>query len=1072
MFLSLQNYTTFSQFTGAMTPKPWLKDSEQCAGIGITDIQHIASWAEMTTERKKQGIDRRLFYGIDIPIYTDKGSEGVYLGSVLLYAQNDKGYRNLVKIATLGNLRDEEFYYHPRLSYDTLLEHSEGLTVIIPQYYCTDKNGDFCWDLKMHMASIFAEEDIYIGIDKGDAASYRETFEQLRCIPLFCAHVPRKEDLHLLKYVDAISDSVKNTFIKRFKHVNNGLGYIPSEEEYRQIYGFVYDSVFQEFYDKHNVEMSLGKLRMPETDFEGAEDAAIQRFLVEGFREKLYPDLSKSVHNLSDLAQERLELSQCYPHTHLRKKEHRRRLETLDVYLDRLMMEYNLIKEKGFFNYFLIMRDIVKFVDSIGEARGSGRGSAAGALFSYLLDITYVDPIRHGLLFARFMNPDRNDIPDIDIDFSSTAKVKILEYLKGKYGERRVVQIGSYGRLKFKGALKKLATAMGKHIPDNDGHLIGYDDYYINNLTDEDGMPATYRGQAEYEYLLDHNTEFKKFADRHSDWLLNVVLPFVDCVSNRTIHASGVVIIPEEDVELFPLTESNKGIISQYGHKACEALGYVKLDILVVDATNVLTDARRLVKQIYGDVVPHIDEISLRDKGAIAIFEHNLREAIFQFHTYTAGEVAKAIGLNSFEDIVAAVALGRKGPIAAMAHEEYGKAKRSGEINYAHPDLEPILAETYGTMIYQEQMMKICEIIGGMTGAQADHVRKACGKKEIEEMEKWEQVFIDGAIAQGYDKLLAEYLWSLIIPFSEYSFNKSHAVCYALMAYEEAYIKFRYPLAFWTAVMLHGSQDQNKQNIYDLRISAEDFGIKFVFPNIHSFAEEFTPRMNGDKMEILWPLRALQGVGPATAQKMCENGRSGFSTIEEMMESKAANLGTLKKLIMAGFFAPVCRPWEATERIYTYRKEVEKKRDGDIPHELLDRDRNTWVKHKLAVYGAQIGSWKDDVDFHQNIVILRPEQIELIPDGTAMTIGGLCESIWTKQSKRGTFYRTLVLTDRREEYRVQMWSDWLDHQILHPREGDIIELTVIKSSYEREGKTYHNFMMNDPEQYMRILWRS
>lgn len=1088
---SLQNYTTYSIYSGLMEPSKWAKRASKLnyPALGVCEKFNMDSHVEFQKECEKHDI--KPIFGEEVRVYKDAGKkETDCLGNVLLYAKNEKGYENLISINNFAHKRLPDgggFYYRPRVDLKIISAHSEGLICVSPPLYgvgtsLTENDNLSGVKYLYQLQEIFAD-DLYVGVNEfitsveecDEKTSTQKIIVDLveagfKTVPVANCHYPEKDQHYLYEVVRNIDRASS----KRMENFEREIydAYLPDFESLD-----VDTSSLEEICDKCDYRIPLGTYFMPgvKTKY-GSTKADLVAFIGEEFKRKVYPEADFDV--LKDVEELR-KYGDKKPREHIVKGEPEDSLQDINVYVDQLVEEMKVIEEKGFYDYFHIVQDMCSYIDKIRTGRGFGRGSAAGSLFSYMLNITNgVDPIRHDLYFERFMNPDRNDLPDIDLDFSKKSKAELLKYLRKKYGDDRVVLIGTHGRLKVASAVKAVHRAYAGGVPANDGEIISYDKRYMDNVLDS-FVKQTSRGQDELNERLEYE-DFKNFYELHSDWFDEVIMPLQETVTQTSVHAGGVLILPEDKPasKVMPCYyHADYGKVTQWKDRHCEERGFPKFDLLVIDATGVTAEAKKLVEDVQGKKVPDIEHVPLDDALTLKKFYEAETDGVAQFQTYVQQKLLQELKPESFEHLVAAVALGRPGPMGVNAHTDYAKRKNGLQaVEYDHPDLEPILGPTYGLMIYQEQMMKVCTDIAGMTGSEADYVRKACGKKKIKKMKKWRDVFIDGCVDNGYDREFAEDIWEKIEYFAEYSFNKSHATAYALIGYYQMYIRVRYPQEYWAAALRFAyTTDKKQANIYNFREKATEDGVKFIFPNIHGYAKDYYPASDGES--IFWPLVAIKGVGEATSDTMCLQKQNSYGSIPEMMESidtGKVHKGVVKTLIKAGFFDPLGSPLEAIEKYNEYR--ASQNMDLIDHYSMQTENDFAWEKMKNEAFGMQVRSWKDVAPFQENISQYTQSEFKKVPDGELIFIGGMVESIQIRQTKHGGWYAKVFITDLHEKYKIMFWSDFWDNPELprhkRPREGQLIELIGQKGSWSPpdSNKIYHSVEVGSPNNYVNIVW--
>lgn len=1088
-FFSLENYTTYSVLSGMMNPSQWVDRASELGytALGICDKGTMGGHMDFQEQCQKKGI--KPIFGASYIIVDDaleraKGNEG----SLLLYAKDAKGYENLIRINNFANDSSRGSYYHHRADVKVITEHSEGLIVVVPANYAAyadkpQKLGEMLQELEKAFG-----EDLYVGVNPVDpteakALSGIQASKTWKTVPVYHCHYPHEAQGSLYEVVRNIEKSKTK---KQNFHRSVVDGFLPESGP---------SETLSEIFDKCDYLIPTGKFFMPvvQLGFGDTIEEECAYHLCVGICAKLWPEMdpeemfqtvlkngkgTEAVTSLIETLRKLPEFVSAKPSKRATKYPHTVSvLESLGLYLDRLETEVKVIQPKGFYDYFEIVRDLVSFIDKQGKDRGAARGSAAGSLFSYLLNITKVDPIEHGLLFERFLNEDRNDLPDIDMDFAQEDREDIKEYLFDKYGgETRVCSIGSYERYKTAGLLQDLLGAYAWGAPDEHGDIIAYDSKYITMLMNYH-VPGTVRGLEELALRLEYEP-FAEFYAKHKTWFEEVVEPLFDTINNVSIHPAGSLVTAFPIDECMPVIRRSDGTtLTQWRDKYCELRGFPKLDILGIKAVDIISYTKRLVMERHGVEIPDIEDIPLDDDAAFGVFQKAQTDGVFQFKSYGQHSFLPVFDPRNFYDLVVATSVKRPGPEDVGADEDILKIRHGlKEAEFDCVEMEEITKDTFGFVLYQEQLMQTVRVIGGLTGSEADYVRKACGKKKLSEMQKWEQVFKDGGLERGHSEELLDKLWTKIVAFAEYGFNKSHSVSYCLTSYLHAWLKSRYPTEFWCAALKYASTDAKKyDSIFNLKGRATSEGFEFVFPTLHAFSDDFYPE--GQK-GILWPLQSIKGIGPSATQGVTCNGtKRSYKDVEEMVEMtwENANLGVFKKLIQCGYFLPIAdTPWDAAKKVFEVRNEIAGKKDK-LPYELSHENLADWQDTRNKVFGFTVSSWKDSAPFHPNVMRISTKRFKTVPDDTRLLIGGMVEDLRIRHYRKdkNKFYAQVTLTDDGEEYKIFIWdkmwmSKHLDIQDMRPRKGDLIELACEKSSWNDRPQA----SVNEANSYIRIVRRA
>lgn len=1098
---SLQNYTTYSILSGIKEPVEWVSRAKELGyeALGVCDKQSLAGLLDFQKECQQEDIQP--IFGTEVSVVDDTTVEDKKngyknRGTLLLYIKNETGLENLITLNNYSQDNRKGFYYRAYIDLNILEQYSEGLVCVLPanQGYMTEFPTKLT-EGALSLHQIFGD-DFYVGYNP-----FHIEHEELLDLPFqkvftFNCHYPEQKDANLyevVRNIDHASGRGKHNLDRDIYSAH-----LPSHDE---VVGSEIDqecfNSLEEIKEKCRFEIPTGTYYMPEVELQtGSVEQDVLMLIGEGFKKKILDsrrsrvtinapifDKLESLDQLDDF-EGVMVYNKMHPQTHERIQVE----IPVQDYVEQLKYEFETIKGMGYLKYFLIIWDICRYADSLEIAKGvhyyraPGRGSAAGSLFSYMLNITRIDPLRHGLLFERFLNPDRIDLPDIDLDFPADVRDRIKEYIGDKYGHDKVCQIGTFDRLKIASAVKAVARAYSYGIPDNDGEIVMYSSGKLDSVFSNQFITQTARGKDELEERLEYHN-FKEFYNKHSNWFDDVIMPLQESIMNTSIHAAGTLITPESLDKCVPVFNRGGGdvIISQWKDRHCESRGFPKFDILSIKALDIVNYAQKMIQKRHGVSLPNDEEIDLNDPDTLALFKEAKTDGVHQFKSFAQHDYLPRLSPDSFDELVAATALVRPGPQAAEADQKFIDLKFGRkEVEFEHPDLESITGDTKGLIIFQEQIMKICQVIAGMSASEADYVRKACGKKKIDQMKKWQEVFKEGALENGYTERLADDLWDKIVAFAAYGFNIAHAVSYVKIGYYQAWIKAHYPAEFWSAVLKYATTQASKyESVFNLKSRAEQEQMSFIWPNIFGFASDFEPASDH---EIYWTIHSLKGIGDKVADALTDGGkRNHFESIKQMLEEcdSAVHKGIYNKLIAAGFFDPVYpKPWEAAEEYYRLRAELQGKKD-DIPYDLSHKNMFKWLKERNDAFGLRIQSWKDSpAPFHRNIRRYTEDEFKEIPKGEKVFIGGEVVDIRIRsiKNKPDQFYARIRIEDNGESFIVMCWPGFwmnkdLDHTGNRPEKGQLVELIGEKDVWSPEpGRDYHQVVVNSPGDYVRIVW--
>ncbi|MDR3747988.1 MAG: DNA polymerase III subunit alpha [Acidobacteriota bacterium] len=836
-FVHLHLHTDYSLLDGACNVERMVKRVKELnmPAVAVTDHGNIFGAVEFANAAKDVGIKPIL--GCELYICkkedhrTDK--EGDSYNHLIVLAENDDGYRNLVKIVSEASLHG--FYYKPRVSKKFLAEHSRGLIGLSGclkgevAERLTEGKYEAARDAAVTHTDIFGKGNYYLEIqDQGLPEEKRIQanllkLEQELGLPLVAtndSHYLCEDDSHAQDVMVCIQTGKSINDANRLKFQGNQF-FVKSPAEMAQVFNG-YERVLartMEIAERCNVR--LEKVSDPFPQFEVPAGYTIPDYFEhvthEGFAKRL-----KVLRELQAMG---------------------RVAHSLEEYEQRLTREIGIIRQMQFSGYFLIVWDFIRYAKERNIPVGPGRGSAAGALVAYALGITDIDPLQNGLLFERFLNPERISLPDIDIDFCMNRRGEVIEYVTQKYGRDRVAQIITFGTMAAKAAIKDSGRAMD--IPYADVDRIAKMVPTTLNVTidlalkDSPPLAAAYANEPQTKELIDTAKKLEGL------------------VRNSGVHAAGVVISPHPLTDLVPLHRTkNDEIVTAYDMNAVEKLGLLKMDFLGLTTLTIIDDALRLIEQTRGEKID-LQTLELDDQVTFEkVFHTGLTSGVFQFESQGMRDVLRRYKPTTVADLTALNSLYRPGPIqGGMVDDFIDRKWGRKKVEYELPDLEPLLRETFGVIVYQEQVMQIANKLAGYSLGEADLLRRAMGKKKPEEMAKQRDRFVRGAVDRGYPQRKIEKLFDLMEQFAGYGFNKSHSAAYALLAYQTAYLKTRYTVEFMAALLtsVSGSTDDVVKYINECR----EMGIPVEPPDINVSDAYFTP--HGEA--IRFGLAAVKNVG-------------------------------------------------------------------------------------------------------------------------------------------------------------------------------------------------------------------
>ncbi|MDY4081902.1 MAG: DNA polymerase III subunit alpha [Candidatus Metalachnospira sp.] len=874
-FTHLHVHTEYSLLDGSAKISELVKRAKELGmeSLAITDHGAMFGVIDFYKACKDEGI--KPIIGCEVYVAPksrfDKSSrESVSYYHLVLLAENMEGYQNLIKLVSLGYT--EGFYYKPRVDEEILRKYHSG---IIATSAClagpvakTLINGsyDMAKEIALEYLDIFGEGNFYLELQNHGIADQKIVnaglikMSQETGIPLICTndvHYIRQEDWEAHDVLLCIQTGKTINDENRMKYEGNCF-HLKSALEMNKLFSYVPEAIenTNKIAERCNVEFTFHELKLPQYDVPDGFTAEqyLQKITFDGFK-KRYPNPS-------------------------------------DELIDRLEYEFNTIVKMGYVDYFLIVWDYIKFAKDNGITVGPGRGSAAGSVVAYSLDITTIDPIKYDLIFERFLNPDRVSMPDIDVDFSDERRQEVIDYVTEKYGSDKVAQIITFGTMAARAAIKDVGRALD--VPYADADRISKMVPAELNMTIDKALGMNPELKNEYE----NDEDVKK--------LIDMSRKLEGLPRHASTHAAGVVICGKPVVDYVPLYVSDKGTSTQFTMNTLEELGILKMDFLGLRTLTVVENAVNEIKRTHGIDVD-IDSLEYDDPKVYEMIAQGKTEGVFQMESGGMKQFMKELKPTHFEDIIAGISLYRPGPMDFIP--KYVRGKNSGEkIQYTSPELEPILKNTYGCIVYQEQVMQIVRDLAGYSLGRSDLVRRAMSKKKTKVMAEERKNFVygiegevSGCLAKGIPAKTAEKIFDEMTDFAKYAFNKSHAACYAVLTYQTAWLKTYYPVEFMAALMT--SVMDNTAKVAGYIDTCKHMGIELLPPDINEGFGGFS--VSGNK--IRFGLAAIKSVGlPAVKALVAErekNGKyKGLTDFCSRLIGQEVNKRMVENLIYAGAF--------------------------------------------------------------------------------------------------------------------------------------------------------------------------
>jgi DNA polymerase-3 subunit alpha len=1114
-FVHLHLHTEYSLLDGACRLDRLMDKAHELKfpALAITDHGVLYGAVDFYTAARERGITPII--GCEVYVApgsrfekkTSSGGRDVYHHLVLL-AKDEAGYKNLIKLSTAAHL--EGYYYKPRIDKELLATHKEGLIALsgclaseIPEWIQKDQLPKAREAIDWFKQTLGAE-NFYLELQNHgfpeQAKVNRHLIEWakefgLKLVATNDVHYVEKSHSHAHDCLICIGTQTQLTDTKRLKYAEQQF-YLRSAEEMRARFAEVPEAVQNtlEVADKCNLEIEFGKLHYPvfHPPEHFTREGYLRHLLADGLRTRYGIHARAEEHGFAVEAVEdarRLPTFQQVqspeskvqgpqaespdPNPQSPVTDHASRFtnhgsrnlsdpavaSAVKSIIDRLQLELKVIEKTGFLSYFLIVGDFIRY----GHERGiacSARGSAAGSIVTYLLEISNVCPIRYGLLFERFLNPERVNPPDIDIDFADDRRADVIEYVRQKYGREAVAQIITFGTMGAKSVVRDVGRVMGLSYGECDrlAKMIPFD----LKMTLEKALKQSPELKQAYE-----NEEVTRE-------LIDTAFILEDLTRNASVHAAGVVIGDQPLVNLLPLKQDEDGaIVTQYAMGPVGDLGLLKMDFLGLKTLTVIRNACEMVKQTRGIEVP-IDDLPLDDAKAYDLLNKANTLGVFQLESGGMRDLCRKFQINSIEHITALIALYRPGPMELIP--EFIK-RRHGEIRieYEHPLLEPICRETYGIMIYQEQVMQATQVLAGYTLGRADLLRRAMGKKKIEEMAKQRAGFIKGcAEVNKIPAAKANQIFDLLEKFAGYGFNKSHAAAYAVVAYQTAYLKANYPVEFFCAMMTNDMADTDKLSQYIAE--ARGMGMEVLPPDVNESQVHFAPAQSrvgvppaqpsglapeADRRDacptlvIRFGLAAIKGVGEMAVETVLKARREGgkFLTLAnlcERVDGRSVNRKVLEGLIKSGacdclgqtratLFAQIDRTLGRAASIIADRQRGQSSLFGafeDRSSQMPESETSLpeWPEHELLAHEKELLGFyvtghplTPYASILEKYALANTVTLAQLPTRSLTRIGGLIAAVQNGVSKKsGKPYAMVTLEDLEGSVQVLCFNENYD----------------------------------------------
>jgi DNA polymerase III subunit alpha len=983
--------------------------------LALTDTSNMYGAVEFYVHCKDAGI--KAIIGVELHIVKDHTSKTPSpddrpRNTIVLLAKNERGYLNLLELVSISQL--DGFYYKARIDKNLLRKYSDGIIALsgnmtgeVPANLIYD-NYEAAKTIALDYQNIFGKDNFYLELGPNIEfesqaavnAGLRQIHEETN-IPLvatadsFYLH-PEDRDTHDILLCILNNWTVDQENRPRLTHLDLSFRSPAEMEEIFKDYPGAIENT-KKIADACNVKIRLGETQLPH--FEVPEGKTAETYLLDLCEEGL-------VYRYGD--------SKDLPTTHR----------------ERLDYELDIIKKTGFASYFLIVADFVNWAKKAGIVVGPGRGSAAGSLVAYLTGITNIDPIKYDLLFERFLNPERISMPDVDMDFADDRRDDVLEYVRERYGKDHVAQIITFGTMAAKAAIRDTGRALG--FP------YAFCDLISKQIPMFTSLSKAVEEVPDLKALYEENADAKRIIDTAKKLEGNA--------RHASVHACGVVITKDPVTAYSPLQKvagHGESAVTQYASSsklsAVEKIGLLKMDFLGLKNLTIIQNTVRIIRALgkFPDLAKRIgidpvtgsasdvmDHIPLDDEQTYALLQEARTTGVFQLESNGMKRYLKQLKPTVFEDIIAMVALYRPGPMEYIPDFIDGKHGRK-EIKYLHPKLEPILRNTYGVAVYQEQLMQIGRDLAGFSLGEADVLRKAVGKKIKELVAEQREKFIDRCIGNGIQKKIAEQVFAFIEPFAGYGFNRSHAACYALVGYQTAFLKAHYPAEFMAALL---TSDQNDTDRIAIEVEeSRQIGVEVLAPDVNESFEEFAVVKGDDgKERIRFGLNAIKNVGKPAAMEIVQVRKKygAYETLENLLELvrvKDLNKKSLEALAKVGAldkFGERNLLIANLDAILSFARNIEKIKEshqdslfGSLTlekptirfttpeHPSTKKERLAWEKELIGLYISDHPV--SDYDEYLHDVATPVHDIDAMPDGASVRLGGVVATSKKILSKNG-----------------------------------------------------------------------
>ena len=1068
-FVHLHVHTQYSLLDGMIRLEELFRKVKayEMPAIAMTDHGNMFGAIDFYQQAMKNGI--KPIIGCELYVAPGKRTDktpsltGENARHLVVLVKDTQGYQNLMRLTSLAHI--EGFYYRPRVDKELLRECSAGL---IASSACL--HGEVASHIvrgrmeearkaALEYLDIFGEDNFFLEIMENGIPEQKIANEGLislskeLSIPLIATN-----DCHYLNVDHAEAHNVllciqtgKTIEDKDRMSLSTDQFYVRSPEEMQNLFKSTPEAIENtlKIAERCNMTFEFGKFFLPKFEVKNPEETLetyLERKAVEGLEKRMPAILKYSREDES---------------------------ATREKYNKRLQYELEVIKKMGFAGYFLIVSDFIKHAKHNDIPVGPGRGSAAGSLVAFAIRITDIDPLRYELFFERFLNPDRISMPDIDIDFCQERRGEVIKYVTEKYGKEKVTQIGTFGKMLAKGVIRDVGRAL--NIPYGDADRMAKLVPDVLNIKLEDA------------FKMEPRFEEERKKNPQIDKLLKLSLILEGLNRHSSVHAAGVVISDVPLIERVPLFSPKDDIVSQFTMKDIETVGLTKFDFLGLKTLTVIKNALEFVRESNGIEVD-INNLPLDDIETYKLLMRGETDGVFQLESSGMKDLLVNFKPDRIEDVIALIAAYRPGPMK-MIPDFIARKHGKQQITYELPQLEPILKETYGIILYQEQVMQIANAIGGYTMSQADTLRKVMGKKKVADMEKEKPKFLNGAKNLNIDENKAKIIWDQMETFAEYGFNKSHSAAYAMITYQTAYLKSHYPVAFMAALLT--SEKDNRDKIIKHMSNCKEMGINILPPDINESEKDFST--SGEN--IRFGLTAVKNVGESAIESVIamrkEARFTSFVDFLSRVDLRKVNKRVIESLIKCGAFDTLGHyRRQLMEALDSAMEEAQRRQKEALSNQasIFDDLFNSgsgqetgggeykipdfpeWDRKELLaleketlgfyISGHPLHGYDDKLRFVTNS---DTSTLKNKRDKDTVTIAGVISSLSERLTKKKDVMCNIVLEDLQGSVDIIFWPDIYKkfYELLHADEPIVISGTIDVQGSGENGDENFKLIAND-----------